>query len=68
MLTTAVISLQGSNVSNPSNDVPHLGEGGVCTAGSECPTGTTWPVACQAGFYTPSTQYASCDSCPQGNS
>ena len=60
------VMLQGSNVSQPSDNVTHTGEGGICTPGSECPNGTTYPVPCMAGYYAPNPQMDACLDCPAG--
>lgn len=44
----------------------HTGEGGICTPGSECPNGTTYPIPCMAGFYAPNPQTDACLDCPAG--
>ena len=42
------------------------GEGGVCPIGHYCPRGSTTPLPCQPGTYSPIQQLSKCLTCPAG--
>lgn len=66
LFSISSFDLQGTNVSEPNENVTHTGEGGICTPGSQCPNGTTYPIPCLAGYYAPNAQMDSCLDCPAG--
>lgn len=54
----------GVNVATPSSG--HLGIGGECPTGHQCPGTTSVPENCAAGFYQDLTTQSSCKICPSG--
>lgn len=55
-----------SNASNFSSCLVNNFIGGSCPAGYFCPVGTSEPVPCHPGSYTPSSGYSECLSCAAG--
>lgn len=45
---------------------PNTTHGGICPAGTHCPSGSSWPIPCTAGTYNNLTQQATCKTCPAG--
>ena len=64
--TLGYYCLTGIDTDTPSGS-GHIGTGGSCYLGHECPGGTPLPIPCTAGYYAPRTGMPSCIICPQGS-
>ncbi|XP_033646870.1 uncharacterized protein LOC117306372 isoform X1 [Asterias rubens] len=56
----------GVDTQTPTASDGHKGIGGICPAGSYCPTGTVTPHECDAGSFTASEGQSSCSPCTAG--
>ena len=45
---------------------PNSTYGGMCPPGTYCPSGSSWPIPCEAGTYNNISQQAKCKWCPPG--
>ena len=54
------------NISDPSLSNPHTGSGDACPIAHFCPTGSSQPLPCEAGTYSPSQGLSECLPCPRG--
>ena len=56
--------LRGNAEPNPTTVAPDIG--GPCPKAHYCPSGTSYPLGCEAGTYNNQTGEASCTTCVEG--